>query len=664
MISNIVLPILLLLSPCLGIHLNDNIKRKIALESLNDVRRALGALPGARQLPFGGSDYAPYRVSCPDNFQWIRPADGIGSGEAAFLQQRKQVTQPAINSMLSKVNLTSPPRLPILGVALSGGGYRAMQVGSGMVQALMANYPESATSGLGGWLDGMAYMAGLSGGSWATGSFMINGGRLPTDLVNDVWNLASDLVVPSDDKLTFYYDLVSEVNAKQGTGFQTQITDLWALALGNHLLPPQYRLDTSPNVTFAQLPAVVPAYANASLPMPIIISVERAPGTTVIPENSTVYEFTPYEFGSWSWGNTSKTVGAFTSIEYLGSSLDNGQPNDTTCFKGFDQLSFVMGTSSTLFNNAIIELDSANASSVVVDAATAISEALGDADNDVALYPNPFANWNASNNPNADSQYITLVDGGEDNRNIPVEPLLIPERAVDAILAFDSSADTPYSWPNGSSLVVTYQSAMIHTSDSSPNLRMPPVPSTNGFINGELNTRPVFFGCNDTELSSPIIIYVPSYPWSTPANYSTLQLQYDNSTATQLVLNGLRSLTLNGTVREWPQCLACALSDRSFGYTSQNRSSVCQKCFDRWCWDGKDNTTQPASYEPRVGSVPNWLVEQGLANQTTTSSGTSSSASPSASGKNSGASQVKVMTLGGQIRILLTMGLMVMVMIV
>jgi lysophospholipase len=51
-------------------------------------------------------------------------------------------------------------------------------------------------------------------------------------------------------------------------------TDYWALALGNHLLPTQYRLDTSPNLTFSQLPAVVQALGNASLPMPIIIAAE------------------------------------------------------------------------------------------------------------------------------------------------------------------------------------------------------------------------------------------------------------------------------------------------------------------------------------------------------------------------------------------------------
>ena len=56
----------------------------------------------------------------------------------------------------------------------------------GGVMATMNQSTEAAASGIGGWFDGMSYMAGLSGGSWATGSFMANGGPLPLDLVNNV----------------------------------------------------------------------------------------------------------------------------------------------------------------------------------------------------------------------------------------------------------------------------------------------------------------------------------------------------------------------------------------------------------------------------------------------------------------------------------------------
>jgi Lysophospholipase catalytic domain len=61
--------------------------------------------------------------------------------------------------------------------------------------------------------------------------------------------------------------------------------------------------------------------------------------------NATTYEFTPYEFGSWD-----KDISAFTSTEYLGSFLLNGDPaHDSSCIENFDNLGFVLGTSSTLF---------------------------------------------------------------------------------------------------------------------------------------------------------------------------------------------------------------------------------------------------------------------------------------------------------------------------
>ena len=104
-------------------------------------RAALANAPD-RRLIGGGSSYAPYQVSCPSSLTWIRPAtvrpvplaaadlpnpQNISSGEQSFLSQRSSVISSALNAQLSKSNITTPPRQPVLGMALSGGGYRAMQ---------------------------------------------------------------------------------------------------------------------------------------------------------------------------------------------------------------------------------------------------------------------------------------------------------------------------------------------------------------------------------------------------------------------------------------------------------------------------------------------------------------------------------------------------------
>ncbi|WVO16912.1 phospholipase B [Cryptococcus depauperatus] len=570
----------------------------------------------------GDKSYAPYKVDCPTEWVWVRNATtGMATGERAYIQARERLVKPAVETMMASHGLGKPPRTPVIGVALAGGGYRAMLTGLGGIMGMMNQSKEGSDSGLGGWLEGVTYWAGLSGGSWATGSFMANGGQLPSDLLNNLWNMDSNLVFPKDDKATFYSNLYTETTAKEDQGFPTQITDLWGLAIASHVLPTNYQLSNNPNLTISSLPSVVAAMGNASLPMPIIIAAEREAGELVVAENATVWEFTPYEFGSWAFGSTYKSPGAFTSAEYLGSEVNNGTANGT-CWKGFDQLSFVMGTSATLFNSAFLAINGSE-SGVLSSLVASILGKLGEAQVDISRIPNTFANYNPTENPISSFEYLTLVDAGETNQNVPLEPLLVPVREVDAIIAFDSSFDTETIWPNGTALRTTYERAKILANHENVRVRMPEVPSENGFINGGYNSRPTFFGCNDT--TTPLIIYVPHYPWSYAANTSTYQLAYENNEATQVMYNGLRSLTLNGTVETWPTCLACALTDRAFSYTSQNRSSTCQSCFDTWCWAGDDNTTNPGTYSPTVGSVPPWLMNKGLSKGVTDAPGSADS---------------------------------------
>lgn len=59
---------------------------------------------------------------------------------------------------------------------------------------------------------------------------------------------------------------------------------------------------------------------------------------------------------------------------------------------------------------------------------------------DVSILPNPFVDWRTGSNPIANLTNITLVDAGETLNNIPFEPLLVRQRKVDVILAFDNSA--------------------------------------------------------------------------------------------------------------------------------------------------------------------------------------------------------------------------------
>jgi lysophospholipase len=271
-----------------------------------------------------------------------------------------------------------------------------------------------------------------------------------------------------------------------------------------------------------------------------------------------------------------------------------------------------------------LQLSDSNSSSIITDAIQSVLGAIGQAENDVAVYPNPFFNWHAETSPIANLRNLTLVDGGEANENVPFEPFLFSYRNVDAILAFDNSADTTYSWPNGSSLHTTYQKAIDQAQAYNISLRMPPVPSTQGFVNSGLNTRPTFFGCNDSSL--PTVIYVPNYPWSAWSNTTTYMLEYSTDQAVAIVENGRRTLDLNGTDSTWPTCLTCALMDNAVTENGGQRSAECESCFSRFCWDGTDNTTVSLPYEPVIGTVPAFFT-----NGTTAPTGSTAGPSPASS---------------------------------
>ena len=60
---------------------------------------------------------------------------------------------------------------------------------------------------------------------------------------------------------------------------------------------------------------------------------------------------------------------------------------------------FIVGTSATLFNQAFLALNSSTADSVIVAAVQEVLQNLGEAEDDVAVYPNSFHGWNAETNP-------------------------------------------------------------------------------------------------------------------------------------------------------------------------------------------------------------------------------------------------------------------------
>ncbi|KAK5277041.1 Lysophospholipase 1, partial [Exophiala xenobiotica] len=320
---------------------------------------------------------------------------------------------------------------------------------------------------------------------------------------------------------------------------------------------------------------------------------------TLIPGNTTVYEFNPFEMGSWD-----PTSYGFVPTKYLGTNFTAGEvPNDDRCVIGFDNGGYIMGTSSTLFNQFILNLNETDIPGTLKSLIANILGGVDEDNNDIADYtPNPFFHYRPEHNPSANSTRLTLVDGGEDLQNIPLHPLIQPYRNVDVIFAVDSSADTNYNWPNATALVATYERSQ---SNMSNNTLFPSIPDQNTIVNLGLNTRPTFFGCDVSNFTEgahipPLVVYIPNSPYVTFSNESTFTLSTNNSYRDAIILNGQDVATMgNGTVDDtWPTCVGCAILSRSLDRTGTDIPEVCQQCFNRFCWNGTIDSSTPEPYEP------------------------------------------------------------------
>lgn len=311
----------------------------------------------------------------------------------------------------------------------------------------------------------------------------------------------------------------------------------------------------------------------------------------------------------FKFGSFDPTTYGFVPLRFLGSNFTNGKISpDGRCIRGFDNAGFVIGTSSSLFNTFFLQI---NTTSIPDVFKTLLRNLLGDLsanDEDIADYtPNPFFGWNNATNPNAASTQLTLVDGGEDNENLPFNPLIQPHRSVDVIFAVDSSADTPQNWPNGSSLVQTYERSLNSTIQNGT--AFPSVPDTNTFINLGLNTRPTFFGCNASNMTgpTPLIVYIPNTPYIFQSNVSTESaLKFTTAVRDAIIENGYDVATAgNATVeKDWPVCAGCAMLSRSFDRTQTTVPDACQQCYQRYCWNGTIDSRTPAPFLPNFVIAP------------------------------------------------------------
>ena len=277
------------------------------------------------------SGYAPVPITCP-SMPLVRTATGISASESSYISSRAPIASAALGAWLQKVNSGfSTANLPAVALTTSGGGLRSLLTGAGVIQAFDSRDSNVGTSGL---YQGLTYQAGLSGGGWLLSSIAGNNYPTVSNLQTTLWTtaFAESLLIPANLGVGGAYAQISaDVVAKNTAGYPPTIVDVYGRLL-------DYQLLKGPDGGVAVELSSITGFSNFTsynVPFPIITAtnVETATGTCTPPNNTIIYEFSPYEFGSFDTG-----VNAFTQTKYLGTFLSNGLPTKATCETNYDNL--------------------------------------------------------------------------------------------------------------------------------------------------------------------------------------------------------------------------------------------------------------------------------------------------------------------------------------
>lgn len=337
----------------------------------------------------------------------------ISAQESEYIIQRKTQTSEAFQAFIYNLqpfqNVSFDKNdAPTIGIAMSGGGYRSMLTGAGILSALDSR---SSNTRLGGILQSTTYLAGISGGLWLVMNNFVGENRPYVERISDI---AKDLQIPllegipnididglrqsiDDGKrapqssevpeisisstpgikqktsllpmivrslfstnkgnttgstpkkiMDFYKALTVEAHTKRSNGFKISVIDYWGRALARRVFPKKYR---TTGVTISSL-TKLPSFQNGSQPFPIINAIEVNPNAPKDSICSHTMEINPFEFGSWD-----SFLNAFMNIKYLGTTMKMGLSQHKNlnltvpvCVSGYDNAGFLTATSSGLFN--------------------------------------------------------------------------------------------------------------------------------------------------------------------------------------------------------------------------------------------------------------------------------------------------------------------------
>lgn len=417
---------------------------------------------------------------------YVRTTPTLSAEETAYLHTRHPITKKALEALLH-ISLHDD-EVPRIAFCHSGGGYRALIASLGALSAadqealtrsardlwhtfnntmhaiayalhLIPSPPaiDNATQAITsqkGLLDAVTYNASLSGSAWAVAGWVDSGLPVHEYLAHITTRINRHILVEPD--LT---DLAAILLEKQYYKQSISLVDCFGALVAQKILV------RSPNTT--PLMSRRASIDNGALPFPLYTAIIGDEGSH---EHSWI-EFTPYEIGS-------AELRSFIPTWAFGRTFNAGVSRD---FATPQKLSYGIGiwgsamsiTVEEFFNNLL---------------PTPRKRSLFD----YRISPARVPNWtlNMKKMPLNTKKHLTLIDAGIDF-NLPLPPLLRPERAVDIIIVYDASNS-----PLGDELRKAEQWAYQH------NYPFPP-------INEQDITAPCSIHRHTTGAKAPIIIYLP-----------------------------------------------------------------------------------------------------------------------------------------------------------
>ncbi|KAG9234079.1 acyl transferase/acyl hydrolase/lysophospholipase [Amylocarpus encephaloides] len=489
------------------------------------------------------SSYTPVNGACPSG-SLVRAASGLSDNEEAYRVSRQVVADEALRTWLAKTNTAfgSTGDLPSIALSSSGGGLRSTLTSAGVVQAFDDRESTSSTSGL---FQALTYHAALSGGGWLLASMAGNNYPTISALRDDIWEdgFRNSLLAPGG-LLVAIADakIMIDVSDKEEAGFDTTLVDVYGRLLAWQLLDVG---DHGTSTTLSSI-ASLSSFTSHSVPYPIwtamgvkVFEGECAPGP-----NGTLYEMSPFEFGSWD-----DDVSAFMQTQYLGTSMKNGVPASAQCTTNYDNLGYTMATSANIFYPVCL-----NAPDITGDDVLTSLGALFDTNNISA------------------QEVLSLADGASSLQNDPIFPLLQPARNISVMIVNDNSADLSTNFPNGTAIVTTY----VQTFNQDLEL-MPTIPPVDVFVAQGLNTRATFFGCDEPEKTT--IIYLPNADYTFNSGTSTTKIGCSKDDTNSMITNG-NQVAEQGEREGWATCPGCGIMKKA----AQSLPAECTACFAEYCF--------------------------------------------------------------------------------